>query len=170
MLVAEAAAAKTCTNGKAPRRSVRGLGRKRVVSKKSDEGKKNAAEKRQCTGDASSELSALESLPEEILARVLCGVNHADIKQLVLVSKTIRDAAMIAKSLHFAYTTPPKSAALNPLDPIEVLGADLIEPPNAPRRMRRPRLDERAMAALSVKLFTGDGEDEDRRRKRGGPN
>uniref|UniRef100_A0A6N2KPS9 F-box domain-containing protein n=1 Tax=Salix viminalis TaxID=40686 RepID=A0A6N2KPS9_SALVM len=43
------------------------------------------------------EKSNLESLPQDILIRVLCGVDHDDLKQLFHVSKVIREATSIAK-------------------------------------------------------------------------
>ncbi|EOA36707.1 hypothetical protein CARUB_v10012241mg [Capsella rubella] len=51
----------------------------------------------------------LESLPQDILVKIICGVEHEDLKQLFNVSKTIREATLIAKKWHFEYTTPRKT-------------------------------------------------------------
>ncbi|XP_010476035.1 PREDICTED: F-box protein At1g61340-like [Camelina sativa] len=51
----------------------------------------------------------LEALPQDILVRIICGVEHEDLKQLFNVSKTIREATLIAKKWHFEYTTPRKT-------------------------------------------------------------
>ncbi|KAE9461777.1 hypothetical protein C3L33_06333, partial [Rhododendron williamsianum] len=76
--------------------------------------------KRQCSMEMvapSCEKSLLEALPQDILIRVLCGVGHDDLKQLFHVSKQIREATVIAKQWHFAYSTPKKiSAFRNPID------------------------------------------------------
>uniref|UniRef100_A0A7N0ULH2 F-box domain-containing protein n=1 Tax=Kalanchoe fedtschenkoi TaxID=63787 RepID=A0A7N0ULH2_KALFE len=154
------------------RRSVRQLSRKRVISQVEEGG---CAEKRQCGGggDASAELSALESLPEEVLARVFCFMSHADLHQLYLVSKTIREAALVSKKLHFAYSTPPQIPAFRDFtDPVDVPeddgAASPVAPPMQPRRRPGPRLGGRRPPAVFTALFTEDGADA--RPKRGGPN
>ncbi|KAG8043247.1 hypothetical protein GUJ93_ZPchr0935g33595, partial [Zizania palustris] len=38
--------------------------------------------------DEDDTVSLLESLPQEILVKLLCKVNHSDLKHLLLVSKT----------------------------------------------------------------------------------
>lgn len=90
---------------------------------------------------SSSEKSRLECLPQDLLIRVICGVDHEDLKSLKLVSKSIREASLVAKTLHFAYTTPKKTRAFrNSIDLEEVSDSrhqeDDIEPPNAPRHYR----------------------------------
>ena len=55
-----------------------------------------------------AEKSILESVPQDILIKVLCGVDHDDLKQLFHVSSTIRDATITARKSHFAYSTPSK--------------------------------------------------------------
>ncbi|KAI7738441.1 hypothetical protein M8C21_015671 [Ambrosia artemisiifolia] len=114
------------------------------------------------TGTGSgSDKSLLEALPQDVLIKVLCGVEHDDLKRLFRVSKPIKEAAMIAKKLHFAYSTPTKVPAFRcPIDPSELDG-DEIEAPNAPKQSRvaRSRLDKKKLAALSVALFACD-EDE----------
>ncbi|CAM8912023.1 unnamed protein product [Rhodiola kirilowii] len=159
VVAATAAVAETCIgcNETTPR-GVRELSRKRVVLRKSEN-----SSKKKC-GDAS--LSRLESLPDEVLVRVLCCVDHADLDQLFHVSKMIRDAAVMARKLHFVYSTPSKTAAFrNSVDLDESVPDDEAEPeaPPAPKmklmRAKRRNIDPKKMAALSVVLFTDEGND-----------
>ncbi|KAL9672010.1 hypothetical protein QQ045_009584 [Rhodiola kirilowii] len=106
--------------------------------------------------------SSLETLPEELLIRVLCSVEHADLTQLYRVSHTIRRAALSAKTLHFKYSTPKKTiiAFRNSVDLDESLSDDEFEAPGAPLMKRRRRLERRDdVAAVTVALFTDEGED-----------
>ncbi|KAI7725971.1 hypothetical protein M8C21_031824 [Ambrosia artemisiifolia] len=101
-----------------------------------------------------SERSVLEVLPQDILIKVICGVEHDDLKRLFHVSKPIREAVIIAKKLHFAYSTPKKVPAFRcSLD--QTLDVDEVEAPNAPRQSRvaRSRLSGKKLAYLSVALF-----------------
>ncbi|KAK9051747.1 hypothetical protein SSX86_028375 [Deinandra increscens subsp. villosa] len=106
-----------------------------------------------------SERSLLEALPQDVLIRVLCGVEHDDLKRLFRVSKPIKEAAMIAKKLHFAYSTPKKVPAFRcSIDQSLPDGSDEVEAPNAPKQSRvaRSRLDKGKLASLSVALFASD--------------
>ncbi|KAK1424531.1 hypothetical protein QVD17_19861 [Tagetes erecta] len=114
--------------------------------------------KRSIGNSFSSERSLIEALPQDILIRVLCGVEHDDLKRLFHVSKLIREAALIAKKLHFAYSTPTKVPAFRcPIDQ-SVQDVDDIEAPNAPKQLRvaRSRLDKKKLAGLAVALFASD--------------
>ncbi|XP_054790304.1 F-box protein SKIP27-like [Prosopis cineraria] len=102
-----------------------------------------------------SERSRFEALPQDILIRVLCGVDHEDLKQLFQVSKTIKEAALIAKQWHFEYSTPKKktfvlrtSIAVDDENEIPE-----IEAPNAPMRKSKSRLSGRKLSDISVALF-----------------
>ncbi|KAK6124429.1 hypothetical protein DH2020_041849 [Rehmannia glutinosa] len=116
--------------------------------------------KRQCLQDTVfvSEKSALEDLPQEILIRILCGVEHDDLKRLFFVSKAIREAALIAKQHHFAYSTPKKTVGFQNVDYFGDFNE--IEPPNAPKQSRAPRcrLSEKKLADISVALFASGNE------------
>ncbi|XP_076942129.1 F-box protein At1g61340-like [Bidens hawaiensis] len=96
--------------------------------------------------------SLLEALPEEILIKIVCGVEHDDLKRLFHVSKQIREAVVIAKKWHFEYSTPKKIPAfrcsLN-MEDFPSSDFDEIEAPNAPKRGRfhRPR------TSICVSLF-----------------
>ena len=46
-----------------------------------------------------AEKSILESVPQDILIRILCGVDHDDLKQLFHLSSTIRDAVQLLVTL-----------------------------------------------------------------------
>lgn len=100
--------------------------------------------------------SVLESLPQDVLVRVLCGVNHDDLKSLYFVSKLIKEAAMVAKKLHFEYSTPRKTVGFGSVadfDESSELGD--IEAPNAPKqsRIRRSVLSGKKLSDISVALF-----------------
>ncbi|CAN1147586.1 F-box protein SKIP27 [Linum perenne] len=79
--------------------------------------------------------SGLHNLPQDLLIKILCGVNHEDLKQLLLVSKPFTEATSIAKRLHFAYSTPTKVRAFRSSSPVDFeLEAKEIETPGAPLR------------------------------------
>ncbi|CAH1415741.1 unnamed protein product [Lactuca virosa] len=115
--------------------------------------------KRSMGNSFSASRSLLEALPQDILIRVLCGVDHDDLKRLFHVSKPIREAAIIAKKLHFEYNTPKKIPAFRSTIEPSSLEFDEI---GAPRQLRvaRSRLDRKKLASISVALFTSDAEDE----------
>lgn len=126
--------------------------------------------KKQCgaanTSFTSWEKSALESLHQDILIQILCGVEHDDLKSLFHVCKTIREATLIVKQLHFAYSTPKK----NRLQISDAIGEDLEKMLDlnedeaggclAPRQSRVPRsrISKKKLSDISVALFTADGE------------
>ena len=56
--------------------------------------------------EVEAEKSILESVARDILIRILCGVDHDNLKQLLYVSSTIRDATITVRMSHFAYSTP----------------------------------------------------------------
>ncbi|KAM7530719.1 hypothetical protein LguiB_034129 [Lonicera macranthoides] len=122
--------------------------------------------KRQCSENSFSsyyDKSLLEALPQDILIRVLCGVEHDDLKRLFHVSKSIREATLIAKQWHFAYSTPTKRFAFrNPVDLLDSNEFDDVEAPNAPKQCRVPRirLSRKKMEDLSVALFASPVEEE----------
>ncbi|XP_042038296.1 F-box protein At1g61340-like [Salvia splendens] len=89
--------------------------------------------------------SALEDLPQEILIRIMCGVEHEDLESLLLASKTMRDAAVIAKQTHFAYNTPTK----------RVNKFEQVETPQAPKLHHSScrRLSFKKLVGISVCLF-----------------
>ncbi|KAL5986843.1 hypothetical protein ACLOJK_015177 [Asimina triloba] len=91
--------------------------------------------------------------------RIVCGVDHDDLKQLFHVSKTIREAsfgqAIVAKQTHFAFSTPSsKNSLLKPFSDLED-GSKFEEAPDAPRQPRqyRSRFGSKKLAEISVALF-----------------
>ncbi|KAL2473341.1 F-box protein-like [Forsythia ovata] len=117
--------------------------------------------KRQCYEDSflCSNKSLLEALPQDILIRILCGVEHDDLKRLVFVSKAIKDATLITKQWHFAYSTPRKTVGFQN---VEDLGEfNDVEAPNAPKQSRVPRsrLSAKKLADISVALFASGSEE-----------
>ncbi|WOH11783.1 hypothetical protein DCAR_0831275 [Daucus carota subsp. sativus] len=78
--------------------------------------------------------SAIESLPQDVLIRILCGVEHDDLKMVLRVSKAFRDATLVAKRLHFEYTTPRKRLAFR--NPADFEGELDGRTPNAPKQTR----------------------------------
>ncbi|KAF8031390.1 hypothetical protein BT93_D0555 [Corymbia citriodora subsp. variegata] len=160
-------------------RCTRGLGRKRVgISEGPEEAaawRDESAEfraplKRQCSARLlldGLEKSGLEALPQDILIRILCNVEHEDLKQLVRVSKTIKEATVVAKQWHFAYTTPTKIRAFrNSIDLQNPSDCEEIEAPNAPLRTFRSRINRKKLADVTAVLFASP--DEGQWTRRGG--
>ncbi|XP_048141690.1 F-box protein SKIP27 [Rhodamnia argentea] len=154
-------------------RCTRGLGRKRVGISEGPEAAApwragdagfGAPLKRQCSGRLlllldRSEKSGLEALPQDVLIRILCHVEHGDLKQLVRVSKTIKEATVVAKQWHFAYTTPTKIRAFrNSFDLQNPSDCDEIEAPNAPLRAFRSRISRKKLADVTAVLFASPDE------------
>ncbi|KAI4368180.1 hypothetical protein MLD38_016767 [Melastoma candidum] len=143
----------------------RGLGRKRIViscapgnlSCSSDQGF-GVPLKRQRSQRLSPDFdrSRLESLPQDVLIRILCFVDHDDLRQLFMVSKYIREASVVAKQGHFAYTTPRKVPAFrNPLNWDNSGEFNDIEPPNAPLRPFRKQAIRKNLGDVAAALFPG---------------
>ncbi|KAK7331865.1 hypothetical protein VNO80_28606 [Phaseolus coccineus] len=134
------------------------LGRKRVVVSNDVEASPQVStpSKKICSREISSksEMSLLEALPQEILVQVLCSVDHEDLKQLFHVSKTIREATLMAKELHFEYSTPKKKtfAFLNPCDLENTNVFKEIETPKAPLRKSKSRWTAN-LADITMALF-----------------
>lgn len=53
--------------------------------------------------------SRLESLPFDLLIRILCLLHHDQLKSVFHVSQRLRKVAIIARQCYFNYTTPDKS-------------------------------------------------------------
>ncbi|CAH9133699.1 unnamed protein product [Cuscuta epithymum] len=116
--------------------------------------------------------SVLDALPQDVLIRIVCGVEHDDLKRLFHVSKGIREATLVAKKWHFEYSTPRKTVGFKNRNCTgkskwsDVV--DEVEAPNAPlRQFRVPksRLNGKKLADLSVELFATNGDDNWPRRR-----
>ncbi|XP_047340530.1 F-box protein SKIP27-like isoform X2 [Impatiens glandulifera] len=106
-------------------------------------------------------MSRLEDLPDEILIKVLCGVDHSDLKQLFQVSKLIRETTLIAKKQYFEYNTPKKIPARNSIvlnDSGEIENGEILNAPRKMRNHRRRRMSEKDMREISVALFSSSVE------------
>ncbi|KAJ3705108.1 hypothetical protein LUZ61_008813 [Rhynchospora tenuis] len=92
----------------------------------------------------------LESLPKDMLVKVLCKVDSSDLGQLLLVSKTVNEAALIARKIHHLYSTPTKRT-FKWLD----ASNNFEDAPNAPmqHRVARSRIKGKNLACLAVDLF-----------------
>ncbi|XP_072954081.1 F-box protein At4g35930 [Typha angustifolia] len=53
--------------------------------------------------------SRLESLPMDVLVKILCHLHHDQLRAVFHVSQRIRSAVILARQLHFNYTTPDRS-------------------------------------------------------------
>ncbi|KAL9245633.1 hypothetical protein vseg_019258 [Gypsophila vaccaria] len=53
--------------------------------------------------------SKLEALPMDLLVRILCHLHHDQLKAVFHVSQRVRMAVILARQLHFNYTTPDRS-------------------------------------------------------------
>ncbi|KDP20884.1 hypothetical protein JCGZ_21355 [Jatropha curcas] len=137
----------------------RSFGRKRILISNSEDflpldSPIQTPLKRHC--NLEPEKSALESLPQDILVKILCGVDHDDLKQLFHVSTVIREATLVAKKWHFAYSTPKKTPAFRTsIDFENPSEFEDIEAPNAPKvpRSYKSRLNGKNLADISVALF-----------------
>ncbi|XP_052188268.1 F-box protein At4g35930 [Diospyros lotus] len=61
-----------------------------------------------CAEDSEYE-SRLESLPMDLLVKILCHLHHDQLRAVFHVSWRIRKAVLIARQFHFNYTTPDRS-------------------------------------------------------------
>lgn len=146
-------------------RYTRGLGRKRILISNVDDDDSEINQtplKRQCSATMEylefddDVRFPLEALPQDVLIRIISGVNHEDLKQLFHVSKAIREATQIAKEQHFAFNTPTKTRVFrSSIDFEEPSELDEIEAPNAPKQLRVPksRISREKLAGISVALF-----------------
>ncbi|KAI7731076.1 hypothetical protein M8C21_027062 [Ambrosia artemisiifolia] len=60
-------------------------------------------------GDGSDYESRLESLPMELLVKIICHLHHDHLRAVFHVSERVRKAVVIARQLYFNYTTPDRS-------------------------------------------------------------
>ncbi|XP_073225282.1 F-box protein At1g61340-like [Cicer arietinum] len=103
-----------------------------------------------------SDFSPLESLPQDILLHVLCGVDHDDLKQLFHVSKTIRDATLLVEKSHFKFTTPKKNTL--PFYNCDLIDTNYkfseIEMSNAPlKKPKESKFNSEELSEISMILF-----------------
>ncbi|CAB4287841.1 unnamed protein product [Prunus armeniaca] len=121
------------------------------------------------TEDCESE-SRLESLPMDLLVKVLCHLHHDQLKAVFHVSQRVRKAVLLARQFYFNYTTPDRSRQemLNTMTPHPTehwpflskgdgKGIFIRSPhtPKAPRHGPRPpsRLKVSEMRQVAAVLF-----------------
>ncbi|XP_020203813.1 F-box protein At4g35930 [Cajanus cajan] len=114
--------------------------------------------------------SKLESLPMDLLVKILCHLHHDQLKAVFHVSQRIRKAVVIARQYHFNYTTPDRSRQemLSRMTPLPTehwpffckgdgKGVRIPSPhtPKAPRHGPRPpsRLKISEMRQVTAVLF-----------------
>ncbi|XP_059440620.1 F-box protein At4g35930-like [Corylus avellana] len=67
--------------------------------------------------------SRLESLPMDLLVKIICNLHHDQLRAVLHVSKTISHAVVLARQSHFNYITPNRShAATPPTDHLPCMG------------------------------------------------
>ncbi|KAL8194111.1 hypothetical protein R6Q57_026353 [Mikania cordata] len=120
--------------------------------------------------DVSDYESRLESLPMELLVKILCHLHHDQLRAVFHVSERVRKAVVIARQFYFNYTTPDRSrqeilCTSTPLPtehwPFVCKGDDkskdlkLPNTPKAPRHGPRPpsRLRLTEMRQIAAVLF-----------------
>ncbi|KAF5206131.1 F-box protein skip27 [Thalictrum thalictroides] len=138
------------------------LGRKRVEPSPCSSPFKTPL-KRQCSVKLNSEKSLLEALPQDIIVRILCGVEHEDLGRLLLVSKSIQEATLIAKGWHFAFRTPSsKAATLRFYSDVEDANFDNSPILNAPKQGKGywSRTKGKNISDISVALFRSPEKDQ----------
>ncbi|KAJ8764310.1 hypothetical protein K2173_006050 [Erythroxylum novogranatense] len=59
--------------------------------------------------DVSDSDSRLESLPMDLLVKILCHLHHDQLRAVFHVSRRIRRAVVVARQSHFNFTTPDRS-------------------------------------------------------------
>ncbi|XP_057784193.1 F-box protein At4g35930 [Salvia miltiorrhiza] len=114
--------------------------------------------------------SRLESLPVDLLVKILCHLHHDQLRAVFHVSQKIRKAVVIARQFHFNYTTPDRSRQemLNTMTPLPTehwpfmgkggeKGMLIASPhtPKAPKHGPRPpsRLKFTEMRQVAAVLF-----------------
>ncbi|KAG8383723.1 hypothetical protein BUALT_Bualt04G0043500 [Buddleja alternifolia] len=114
--------------------------------------------------------SRLESLPVDLLVKILCHLHHDQLRASFHVSQKIRKAVIIARQFHFNYTTPDRTRQemLNTMTPLPndhwpfmsnggEKGMRIASPhtPKAPKHGTRPpsRLKLTEMRQIAAVLF-----------------
>ncbi|XP_058749777.1 F-box protein At1g61340-like [Vicia villosa] len=127
------------------------LGRKRVVVSENMESFSSFTPLKRVYSarfNFNSHISLLESLPQDILLHVLCGVDHDDLKQLFHVSKITREATLVVKDSHFKFSTPKKKS----FDSNDKFSE--IVTPNAPlKKLKGSKFTREELSDISAVLF-----------------
>ncbi|WVZ66344.1 hypothetical protein U9M48_015581 [Paspalum notatum var. saurae] len=94
--------------------------------------------------------SLLESLPQDVLIKILCKVNHSDLRPLLQVSKPINEATIVARETHFKFATPSAKSVFRDGE----CGEDEDDGPGAPKqhRVARPLFPGKNLESIAVNL------------------
>lgn len=95
-------------------------------------------------------VNLLESLPLDVLIKILCKVNYSDLRHLLLVSKQVKEATIYARELHFKFSTP----SAKPVFRDEEAGGGDDTCPCAPKQHRaaKSRLRGQNLERIAVNL------------------
>ncbi|XP_062190654.1 F-box protein SKIP27-like [Phragmites australis] len=137
------------------RSSTRILGRKRVAvspargSRSPHSPVRTLRKQRSTRLHIDDTISLLESLPQDVLIKVLCKVSHSDLRQLLVVSKPVSEATIVARELHFAFATPSAKAVFR-----DHGCGEEEDSPGAPKqhRVAESRLRGKNLASIAVNL------------------
>ncbi|KAJ7560326.1 hypothetical protein O6H91_04G124500 [Diphasiastrum complanatum] len=110
--------------------------------------------------------SVLETIPLDILVRIMCYLHHDQLKPVFHVCKRFRQAVVMARQIHFNYKTPSRERqeSLSLITPkpdqqwpfLSLVGQPA--PPNAPRHSSKPpqaRIPLVEMRRITATLFRG---------------
>jgi len=148
----------TCLSFPTTRSSTRTLGRKRVAVPPAPAGTgphspvRTLRKQRSTRHHMDDTVSLLESLPEDVLIKVLCKVNHSDLRQLLLVSKPVSQATIVAKELHFAFATPTAKVGFRDEECLEEGELQWAPRPRQRRVAGWSRLGGKDVAGIAVNL------------------
>ncbi|XWS33892.1 hypothetical protein CRYUN_Cryun22dG0122000 [Craigia yunnanensis] len=107
--------------------------------------------------------SRLESLPMDLLVKILCHLHHDQLRPVFHVSQRIRKALCLARQFHFNYTTPDRSRQemLSTMTPRPTEHRPLMSKGDgkAPRHGPRPpsRLQATELRQIAAVLFQDSG-------------
>lgn len=95
-------------------------------------------------------VNLLESLPLDVLIKILCKVNYSDLRHLLLVSKQVKEATIYARELHFKFSTPSTKSVFRD----EETGGGEDNCPCAPKQHRaaKSRLRGQNLERIAVNL------------------
>lgn len=88
----------------------------------------------------------------DVLVMIFCKVNHSDLRNLLLTSKSVKEATILAREQHFKFSTPPAKSGFR--DEETAAGDDDDEGPGAPKqhRVARSRLGDTNLSSIAVNL------------------
>ncbi|ONK55725.1 uncharacterized protein A4U43_C10F360 [Asparagus officinalis] len=101
---------------------------------------------------------SIASLPLDTLVQILCKLNHGDLKQALLVSRSFHNAVLFARQSHFDFSTPApnKRMALSGISIDGITRSPLLKL-NCKKAPRKQKMTEEEARKIAVVLFpTGE--------------